>query len=93
MPNESKSLGAACWTNQDQFDALLSFAYNLGESGSRDKFGAANSGSNALIANNMALWIDMHPCDTQKHRLPPHCATGLVNRCRKEAPPFTQEAR
>ncbi|RDJ97787.1 glycoside hydrolase family protein [Paraburkholderia lacunae] len=78
---------------QDQFDALVSFAYNSGESGSRDTFVAANSGNNALVASNMALCVYVHPRDAQGHRLPPRRVNGLVNRRREEAAPFKQGVR
>jgi len=78
---------------QDQFDALVSFAYNSGENGSRDTFVAANSGNNALVASNMALCVYVPPRDAQGRRLPPRRVNGLVNRCREEAVPFTQGGR
>ncbi len=78
---------------QGQFDALVSFAYNSGEGGSRDTFAAANSGNERLVASNMALCIYVHPRDAQGHRLPPRRVSGLVNRRREEAAPFAQGAR
>lgn len=78
---------------QEQFDALVSFAYNSGESGSRDTFAAANRGNDRLVASNMALCVYVHPRDAQGRRLPPRRVTGLVNRRREEAAPFAQGAR
>jgi lysozyme len=78
---------------QEQFDALVSFAYNSGEGGSRDTFVAADSGNNALVASNMALCVYVHPRGAQGHRMPPRRVNGLVNRRREEAAPFTQGGR
>lgn len=78
---------------QDQFDALVSFAYNSGEGGSRDTFAAANSGNDALVASNMALCVYVHPRDARGRRLPPRRVNGLVSRRREEAAPFRQGAR
>lgn len=77
---------------QDQFDALVSFAYNSGESGSHDTLVAADHGDNPLVASNMALCVYVHPRDAQGRRLPPRRVNGLVNRRREEAAPFKQGA-
>lgn len=93
MLNESRRLSFAGWVGQDQFDALVSFAYSAGESGARDTFGAANSGNNAPVASNMAICVYVHLRDTQGHRRPPRRVNGLVSRRREEAASFTQGAR
>jgi lysozyme len=78
---------------QDQFDALVSFAYNTGESGSQDTFSAANRGNDVLVANNMALCVWVHPRDAHGRRLPPRKVNGLINRRREEAAPFKHGAQ
>lgn len=78
---------------QAQFDALVSFAYNTGESESHDTFAAADHGDATQVASTMALFVYIHPRDAQGRRLPPRRVTGLVKRRHEEAAPFMQGAQ
>lgn len=75
---------------QAQFDALVSFTFNIGATGARTILEAANRGAWQEVAANMSRNVYVHPRDANGRRLPPVRLQGLVNRRREEAGPFQQ---
>lgn len=73
---------------QEQFDALVSFTFNLGARGARTTLGAANRGALNEVASNMQSNVWIHPRDARGRRLPAVRSRGLVNRRREETRPF-----
>jgi GH24 family phage-related lysozyme (muramidase) len=73
---------------QAQFDALVSYTYNVGAHGALPVLQAANDGDDAQVVRRMEQAVYVHPRDAQGRRLPAHLVPGLVNRRRDEAAPF-----
>lgn len=73
--------------SQNQFDALVSFVYNVGGQASRPVLVTANEGNYARVASQMMEYVYIHP-HKNGHRLPAVMSHGLVNRRREEAKPF-----
>lgn len=73
---------------QDQFDALVSYTFNLGPRGARVALNAANGGDSNRVARTMAENVWIHPRDARGRRLTPVRSRGLENRRREEARPF-----
>lgn len=73
---------------QGQFDALVSFAYNVGAGGAATALAAANRGQTGDVAVQMNARVYVHHRDAQGHRGPPVRVQGLVNRRQREAAPF-----
>lgn len=73
---------------QDQFDALVSFTFNVGAAGARATLAAANRGAPREVATHMNSNIYVHPRDANGRRLAPVRLPGLANRRREEALPF-----
>jgi lysozyme len=73
---------------QDQFDAAVSFAYNV-PGGAHRALSPANTGDMAGVARNMNRYIYEHPHDAQgRVSGPPRLNAGLLNRRRAESAPF-----
>ncbi len=69
---------------QDQFDALVSAAFNLGGAGAAPVFGAANRNDDAGVVNRLRDRVNARDRATGRMvRLP-----GLVRRREQEAQPF-----
>jgi len=73
---------------QDQFDALISYTYNLGAGGAQAVLTAADRAANQDVVREMNRNIYIHRRDANDRRLPPTPVQGLVNRRRDEAAPF-----
>jgi lysozyme len=74
--------------SQEQFDAAVSFAYNV-PGGARRALAPANTGNMTGVARNMSQFVFEHPHDTQgRVSGPPRLNAGLVNRRRLESAPF-----
>jgi lysozyme len=73
---------------QDQFDALVSFTYNLGAGGARETLQAADQGVNNDVVTHMNNNVFAHPRDRNGRPLPAVRVQGLVNRRQDEAAPF-----
>jgi lysozyme len=73
---------------QDQFDALVSYTYNLGATGARTALQAADHGNSNEVAQQMSGHVYAHPRDRRGRALPSVRVQGLVNRRRDEAAPF-----
>ena len=73
---------------QAQFDALVSYTFNLGVTGARPVLGAADRGANAEVVAHMNRNVYVHPRDAQGRRLPAVRSLGLASRRREEAAPF-----
>lgn len=79
---------------QQQFDALVSFTYNVGANGARATLNAANRGNFHEVVRHMNGNVYVHPRNAEGKRLPPVRLQGLVNRRREEVAPFlNQETR
>ncbi|WP_436017899.1 lysozyme [Trinickia sp. LjRoot230] len=76
---------------QAQFDALVSFTYNLGATGARSVLHTANRGEDTRVANQMEQYVYAHPRDDRGRRLPPRRQPGLVTRRREESAPFRNQ--
>lgn len=72
---------------QAQFDALVSFVYNVGAQGARPVLNTANQGKFDQTANEIMKYIYIHPYQNG-HRLPAVRSSGLEKRRREEAAPF-----
>lgn len=77
---------------QAQFDALVSYTFNLGVTGARSVLDAENRGSNADVVTNMNRNVFIRPRDARGRRLRAVRSQGLANRRREETSPF-QPAR
>lgn len=76
---------------QEQFDALVSFTFNVGVRGARSTFAAANQGLLREVTTHMNRNVYVHPRDANGHRLAPVRLPGLVNRRREETRPFQDQ--
>jgi lysozyme len=73
---------------QGEFDALVSYTYNVGATGARETLQAANRGADNQVVTHMNNNVYVHPRDPNGRRLPAVRVPGLVNRRRDEAAPF-----
>lgn len=73
---------------QEQFDALVSFVYNVGARGAAATLAAANRGAGTEVATHMNSNVYVHPRDGRGRRLPAVRVRGLVNRRQRESLPF-----
>lgn len=73
---------------QAQFDALVSFTYNMGAHGAAPVLRAANQGRSTQVVRLMEQAVYVHPRDAHGRRLPARRSPGLINRRRQEAAPF-----
>jgi lysozyme len=78
---------------QDQFDALVSFAFNTGVAGAKPVLSAANRGDHGEVVRGMNSRVYIHPRDAAGRRLTPQRSVGLVNRRREETAPFQPQGR
>lgn len=78
--------------SQSQFDALVSFVYNVGEGGAAKTLAAANRGAVSEVAMHMQSMVYVHPIDKQGRRQPAQRVQGLVNRRQRESAPFSAAA-
>jgi lysozyme len=76
---------------QDQFDELVSYTYNAGDTGANAALQAANRGEDAAVVSHMTQRVYIHPRDANGRRLSPVRSNGLVNRRRLESAPFRQQ--
>jgi lysozyme len=76
---------------QQEFDALVSFAFNTGAGGARRTLEAANRGARQQVVTHMNNNVYVHPRDARGRRLAPIRLQGLVNRRREEAAPFQSQ--
>jgi lysozyme len=80
--------------SQAQFDELVSYTYNAGNTGALTALNAANQNNDASVVLHMSQHVYLHPRDAQGRRLPAVRSTGLVNRRHLETAPFQpQRAR
>ncbi|MBF6649241.1 lysozyme [Methylobacter sp. BlB1] len=75
--------------SQEQYDALVSFTFNVGAGGARQTLDAANRGANNDVINHMNQNIYIHPRDSAGRRQRAIRSQGLVNRRREESAPFS----
>jgi GH24 family phage-related lysozyme (muramidase) len=72
--------------NQNQFDALVSFVYNVGAHGAKATFKRVDEGDFKAAATGIAqsnkMWIKT------KHGSKLVLARGLIQRCEEESAPF-----
>lgn len=73
---------------QAQFDALVSFTFNVGMTGARATLNAANQGAFKDVITHMQSMVYIHPRDANGRRLSAIRSQGLVNRRREESAPF-----
>ncbi|WP_081992540.1 lysozyme [Collimonas arenae] len=73
---------------QEQFDSLVSFAYNTGATGAAVTLRAANRGDAHAVVGHMNQNVYVHPRDAHGRRGRPVRVPGLVTRRRDEAAPF-----
>lgn len=78
--------------SQEQFDALVSYTFNVGRGGARNALRAADRGDWEAVARHMRSMVYVRPRDAQGNRLTPVRLPGLVNRRRAEAAPFENQA-
>lgn len=76
---------------QAQFDALVSFTYNLGPTGARHVLRTANRAEDTRLAEQNEQYVYVYPRDSRGRRLPPRRLPGLVTRRREEAAPFRNQ--
>ncbi|KVN92589.1 glycoside hydrolase family protein [Burkholderia ubonensis] len=76
---------------QDQFDELVSYTYNAGDTGARAALQAANQNNDAGVVSHMNQRVYAHPRDANGRRLAPVRSNGLVNRRRLETAPFRRQ--
>jgi lysozyme len=79
---------SAIQLKQAQFDALVSFVYNVGATGARAALAAANQGAMRNVAAHMQAKVYVRPRDAQGRRAAPQRLQGLVNRRQRESAPF-----
>lgn len=75
---------------QDQFDELVSYTYNAGDTGAQAALQAANQSDDTGVVSHMTQRVYIHPRDANGRRLNPVRSNGLVNRRRLESAPFRQ---
>lgn len=73
---------------QAQFNALVSFVFNVGARGGGNVLDAANRGANVEVVEQMNQNVYVHPRGANGRRLAPRRVPGLVNRRREETAPF-----
>lgn len=74
---------------QDQFDALVSAAFNLGNHNVHPILHRANEADNAGVVRELRDYVFFQPRDRQGNRLGPlRRSQGLANRREREARPF-----
>jgi lysozyme len=80
---------------QDQFDALVSFTYNVGGGGARSVFQLVDQGKLAAAADKMMEFVnatvygpDRKPLRDQNGKIITRVLPGLVRRRREESAPF-----
>ncbi|OXI75108.1 lysozyme [Burkholderia sp. AU28863] len=78
---------------QLQFDELVSYAYNTGNTGALAVFRSANQSDDAGVVSHMNQRVWIHPRDDNGRRLAPVRSNGLVNRRRLESVPFQSQQR
>lgn len=78
---------------QAQFDALVSYTFNVGVAGARSVLDAANAGSNADVVAHMNRNIFVRPRDALGRPLRAVRSRGLANRRREETTPFLEPVR
>ncbi|AVR25646.1 lysozyme [Burkholderia thailandensis] len=76
---------------QEQFDELVSYTYNAGDTGARAALQAANQSNDASVVSHMNQRVYIHPRDANGRRLAPVRSNGLVNRRRLETAPFRRQ--
>jgi lysozyme len=76
---------------QDQFDELVSYTYNAGETGASAALQAANQSDDMGVVSHMTQRVYIHPRDANGRRLNPVRSNGLVNRRRLESAPFRRQ--
>lgn len=74
--------------SQAQFDELVSYTYNAGNTGALAALQSANQNNDAGVVSHMNQRVYIHPRDARGRRLPAIRSNGLVNRRRLEAAPF-----
>lgn len=78
---------------QDQFDAAVSFAYNV-PGGARRALAPANQGNMAAVARNMNQYVYEHPRDEHGRAAGPgRRSQGLARRRQRESAPFQGAGR
>lgn len=75
---------------QTQFDALVSFTYNLGGRGAAPVLQTADQGQMAQVAQQMGQYVYVHPFRNGRRQAAVR-SPGLANRRRNEAAPFQQQ--
>lgn len=78
---------------QAQFDALVSYVYNVGAGGAAAALTAANQGTPGAVAAHMQARVFIRRRDAQGRRGEPRRLQGLVNRRQRESAPFLQQTR
>lgn len=73
---------------QEQFDALVSFTFNVGATGARAALDAANRGASREVTTHINSNVYVHPRDANGRRLAAIRLQGLVDRRREETLPF-----
>lgn len=76
---------------QAQFDALVSYTFNVGPTGAFNALRAADSGDWEGVSRHMKSAVYVRPRDAHGNRLSPVRLPGLVNRRRAEAAPFENQ--
>ena len=76
---------------QEQFDALVSAAFNLGATGVQPVTAQANRNDDAAVQRELRGRVFVRPRDARGHPIgPPQWNRGLFNRREREAQPFGQ---
>lgn len=78
---------------QLQFDELVSYTYNAGNTGALAALRSANQSDDAGVVSHMNQRVWIHPRDETGRRLTPVRSNGLVNRRRLESAPFQPQQR
>lgn len=73
---------------QAQFDALVSYTFNVGAGGARGVLNAADRGDSHAVVRSMDAAVYVHPRDADGRALRPVRVQGLVNRRAEETAPF-----
>ncbi len=77
---------------QEQFNALVSFVYNVGGRKSRPVLTMANDGDFNKLKNKMMEYVYIHP-HQNGHQMPAVRSLGLINRRSEEVKPFQVETK